>query len=92
MNTLNESKYINDRETLLNYLEAIFEEADNDQATILNGISEVSKSVGITKISEETKLDRTHLYRAFKEEGNPTLSTFLKILDSLDLSLRVTRK
>lgn len=92
MKTLHESSYINDRETLLNYLEAIFEEADNDQAIILNGIHEVSKSKGIKKIAEETGLDRTHLYRAFKEEGNPTLSTFLKILDSLDLSLRVTRK
>lgn len=92
MKSLNESKYLIDQEMILNYLEAIFEEADNDKATILNGLSEVSKSVGIKKISEKSQLDRTNLYRAFKDDANPSISTFLKILDSLDLSLRVVRK
>jgi len=92
MKTLNESKYIKDQEMIFDYLEAIFEEADNDQATILNGLEEVSKSVGIKKISEDTQLDRSNLYRAFKKDANPNLSTFLKILDSLNLSLRVVRK
>lgn len=92
MNKFDASKYINDEDSLLDYLEAIFEEADNDQNIILSGLSEASKSIGIKKISERTQLDRTHLYRAIKEDSNPTLSTFLKILDSLNLSLRVTRK
>lgn len=92
MKTLNESKYIKDQEMIFDYLEAIFEEADNDQATILNGLEEVSKLVGIKNISDKTQLDRSNLYRAFKEDANPNLSTFLKILDSLNLSLRVVRK
>ena len=40
-------------------------------------------------IAEETDLNRTSLYRAFEDDGNPLFFNVLKVLSSMGLSLQV---
>lgn len=47
---------------------------------------------GITQLAKKTGLARGNLYRILSEEGNPTLSTLLEILDALDLQLKIGGK
>lgn len=47
---------------------------------------------GITQLARKTGLARGNLYRILSEDGNPTLSTLLEILDALDLQLKVSSK
>ncbi len=43
----------------------------------------------MTDMQEKTGIKRQALYRAFSESGNPTLETLLKMLDALDLQLKI---
>ena len=63
---------------------------DGDPAVIRHAIGTAARSKGIAAIAEETKLNRTSLYRAFEDDGNPQFSTILKVLSSLGLALQVT--
>ncbi len=47
---------------------------------------------GITRLAKQTGLARGNLYRILSENGNPTLSTLLTILDALDLQLKISEK
>ena len=44
---------------------------------------------GEAAIAEETDLNRTSLYRAFEDDGNPLFFNVLKVLSSMGLSLQV---
>ena len=47
---------------------------------------------GITALSRDVDLNRQSLYRTLSEDGNPRLSTLVKILDALGLRIAVTVK
>ena len=47
---------------------------------------------GMSKLAQETKLDRGQLYRTLSESGNPRLDSLLAILDSLGLELSLKPK
>jgi DNA-binding phage protein len=44
------------------------------------------------KFSEEADLNRENLYRALSKKGNPTFTTFNKILEALGLQLTVEQR
>lgn len=58
-----------------------------DQQYIKRVLGNVAKAKGIASISEETGIHRSVIYKAFGENGNPTLSTTLAIMKSLGLTL-----
>ena len=45
--------------------------------------------MGVQASSGETGLNRGHLYEALSENGNPSLSTLLKVTNALGLRLRL---
>ena len=47
--------------------------------------------VAIAKIAEKTGLSRQALYAAFGPKGNPTISTVMKVLAVLGLTLEVKK-
>lgn len=47
---------------------------------------------GMTQLANKTGLARGNLYRILSEDGNPTLSTLIEILDALDQQLMVSDK
>ncbi len=67
------------------YLEAAFE--DGDPQLIAAAIGDVARARGMTALAEETGLSRESLYRALSEDGNPGLSTVIKVLRAFGVRL-----
>lgn len=59
---------------------------------IADAIGIVARQHGMSEIADHTGLNRQALYAALSSDGNPTLSTVLKVLDALNLELTVRRK
>jgi probable addiction module antidote protein len=63
--------------------------ASGDAGYIADAIGIIARQRGIADIAAHTGLNRQALYTTLSAEGNPTLSTILKVLDALDLELTV---
>jgi probable addiction module antidote protein len=79
--------YLDTDEAIAAYLnEAI---ASNDPAFIADSLGVVARARGMTKVARDAGLSRESLYRALSPDGNPELSTLLRVLDVLGLRLSV---
>ena len=58
-----------------------------DAGYIAHALGVVARARGMAQIADETGLSRESLYRAFSEEGNPTLKTTLAVMKALGLDL-----
>lgn len=61
--------------------------AEGNAAYIAAALGVIARSRGIGRIAEETGLSRQALHKALGKNGNPTLSTILKVLETLNLEL-----
>lgn len=68
------------------YLNAAFE--DGDVAVIAAALGDIARAEGMSKIAKKTGLGRESLYKALSPDGNPALSTILKVLKAFDINLR----
>lgn len=65
-------------------------EKDSDVAVLLVALRQIAKAkCGMVEISNKTGLTRESLYKILSKDGNPTLTTFKAILDSLGYCLSV---
>lgn len=60
-----------------------------DPAYISKALGVVARSKGMTAVASDTGLAREQLYSSLSENGNPTLKTIIKIIQSWGLGLRV---
>jgi probable addiction module antidote protein len=74
-------------EDIANYLEAVLE--DGDPALVAAALGDIARAEGMTKIARAAGLGRESLYKALSPDGNPELSTVLKVVRALGLKLRV---
>ncbi|OQA91432.1 MAG: hypothetical protein BWY26_00977 [Elusimicrobia bacterium ADurb.Bin231] len=78
-------------EELKSYIEVALEEfqKDGDERAFLAAIAVAAKvRGGVSKLSKQTGLNRENLYRSFFK-SDPRLSNFVKIINSLGISLRI---
>ena len=59
---------------------------------IANALGVIARAQGMAKLAEATGMQRTALYRALSENGNPTLETVLKVVDALGLEIHIQPK
>jgi probable addiction module antidote protein len=69
------------------YLNAALEEAGDDAAFIAEAIGTIARARGMESLARETGLTRQGLYKSLASDGNPSLSTLLKVLRALGLQL-----
>lgn len=69
------------------YVEAAFE--DGDPALIAAVLGDVARARGMSQLAKDSGLSRETLYKAFSEDGNPTLETLTTVMKSLGLKLAV---
>ena len=69
------------------YLNAAFE--DGDASVIAAALGDIARAEGMSKVAKKTGLGRESLYKTLSADGNPALSTILKILKAFDFNLRV---
>jgi len=81
---------IETKEDVIGILEAAFEE--NDIEFVLKIIGEIARSKGMTQIAQELNLNRESLYRSLSQDGNPSFSTVIKVLDNLGFHLSIKQK
>ena len=76
-------------EEMAAYLEAAIIESDGDAAFIAMALGDLARARGMAELSRLTGLGRESLYKALSAEGNPQLSTVLKVAKALGLQLTV---
>jgi probable addiction module antidote protein len=69
------------------YLNAAME--DGDVALVLLALRDVAEAWGVGKVAAEAELNRENVYRILSAQGNPRLSSFIKLLHALGIELRV---
>lgn len=74
-----------DDEAMADFMADAFD--TKDAGYIAHALGVVARAKGMAQIAKETGLSREHLYRAFREDGNPTLKTMLAVMQALGLDM-----
>lgn len=65
---------------------------ENDLGFLPIALGDVAKAHGISKLADETGINRRTLYKIFDKEGNPSFESVMQIAESLGLELQVKPK
>ena len=68
------------------YLASALEEGDS--ALIAAALGDIARSEGMAKIARKTGLGRENLYKTLSTDGNPELTTLLKVFNAIGLRLQ----
>ena len=71
------------------FLEAAIDEDPGDGSLIRAALSTIARTHNMSALAGEAGLDRSGLYKALSEDGNPSLATILKVVRALGLKLRI---
>ena len=79
--------YLSQYETELQYINQV--NSVEDPQSLVRAISVVVRARGMSHIAKKTKLSRDGLYKAFSHNGNPSLTTVVRVLRGLGYQLKV---
>jgi probable addiction module antidote protein len=79
------SEFLDTPEAIAAYLDDAM--ASGDAAIISDAIGVAAKALGFSRIAEVANVNRSALYRTLSEQGNPELSTLLRVLNALGVRL-----
>jgi probable addiction module antidote protein len=82
------SKYLDNEETIAEYLTAALEDPNPD--VFLAAVGHVAKARGMGVIAKDAGLGRESLYKALVPGAKPRYDTVLKVLQSLGVRLTVS--
>lgn len=82
------SNYLDDEETIAEYLAAALENPDPD--AFLVAVGDVAKARGMTEIAASSGLGRESLYKAIRPGAQPRFDTVRRLLGALGVRLDVT--
>ncbi len=69
------------------YLSAILEDGNSNE--IIIALGHVAKTIGMSKIAEQTGLSRPSLYKALSKNAKPQFETILKVLRAVGSNLKI---
>jgi probable addiction module antidote protein len=84
----NISDYLDSNEMIAEYLNTVL--ANGSDKEIIAAIGHIAKSIGMTKIAQETGLSRPSLYKALSEGSKPQFDTIIKVLRAVGGQLHIT--
>lgn len=79
--------YLKTDEDIAAYLEAVME--DGDPALIAAALGDVARARNMTALAQEVSMSRVGLNKALSGQGNPTLSTIMKVSKALGLKVSI---
>ena len=79
--------YLDNKEMIAEYLNTVLEEGNN--ADVINAIGHIAKSIGMTKIAEESGLSRPSLYKALSDGAKPQFETIMKVLKAIGGQIQI---
>ncbi len=65
---------------------------DNDMNFLPVALGDVAKAHGVSKLAEETGINRRTLYKVFDQNGHPSFDLVTQIMESLGLEIQVRPK
>ena len=74
------------------YLQACFEEADDDAAFIAKALGDIARAKGMAQVAKDAGLSRESLYKTLSGERTPSFDTVLKVMTALGLKLHAEVK
>ena len=80
--------YLDSNEMIAEYLNTVL--ANGSDKEIIAAIGHIAKSIGMTKIAQETGLSRPSLYKALSEGSKPQFDTIIKVLRAVGGQLHIT--
>ncbi len=80
--------YLDNEETIAEYLTAALE--DPDQDAFLMAIRDVAKARGIANVAARAGLGRESLYKTLKSGSQPRFDTVRRLLMALDVKLDIS--
>ena len=80
--------YLDSSEVITEYLNVVL--AEGNYSDLLIAIGNIAKSVGMTKIANETGLSRPSLYKALSEGSKPQFETIMKVLRALGGQIQIS--
>lgn len=80
--------YLNDEETIAEYLTAALEDENPD--VFLVAVRDVARARGMSQLAKEAGLGRESLYKALTPGAKPRYDTMIKLLHALGVKLSVT--
>lgn len=84
------SEYLDDAESQADLLNDALE--SGHAGYIADALGVIARARGMTDLQRLTGLDRSTLYAALREEGNPTLDTMMRVLKALNIELQAAPK
>ncbi len=84
------SDYLDSNEMIAEYLNIVL--AEGDDSHVINAIGNIAKSIGMTKIAQETGLSRPSLYKALSEGSKPQFETIMKVLRAIGGQIQINPK
>lgn len=69
------------------YLDAYLEDGTAEE--LLRALNTIARSRGMSALSRDTGISREALYKAFSDNGNPTLDTLLRVMKAFGVRLAV---
>ena len=82
------SDYLDSNEMIAEYLNAVL--AEGNDSDLITAIGHIAKSIGMTKIAQETGLSRPSLYKALSEGAKPQFETIMKVLRAIGGQIQIS--
>ena len=83
------AEHLRTPEEMAAYLEASIAECDGDASFVAKALGDIARAKGMATLARDTGLGRESLYKALSADGNPQLSTVLKVAKALGLEFSV---
>jgi probable addiction module antidote protein len=79
--------YLDSNEMGAEYLNTVL--AEGNDSDLIIAIGHIAKSIGMTKIAQETGLSRPSLYKALSDGSKPQFETIMKVLRSIGGKIQI---
>ncbi|APR03093.1 addiction module antidote protein [Thauera chlorobenzoica] len=86
--TFDAADYLNDEETIAEYLTAALEDPNPD--VFLSAVRDVARARGMAQLAKDAGLGRESLYKALTPGAKPRYDTVLKLLHALGVKISAT--
>lgn len=79
--------YLDSKEMIAEYLNTVLDEGDSDD--VIEALGHIAKSIGMSKIAEETGMSRPSLYKALSSGAKPQFETIMKVLKAVGGQIKI---
>ena len=85
--TFDIADYLDNDEMIAEYLNTVL--AEGNESDVIIAIGHIAKSIGMTKIAQETGLSRPSLYKALANGSKPQFETIMKVLRAIGGQIQI---